>query len=303
MHIYPLNQWDIGITLEIDTSSSQNFVMKTILLTGASTGFGRALATEALGRGHNVSLAVRSPESVSDLVAAHPGKAHSIQFDLTKSADAERAVRETLEHFGTLDVLINNAGYGLLAALEETTDAQLARNLETNFTGPFRLIRAVLPVMRSQKSGRIISMSAIAAYANHPGFAVYAGAKAALDAACDAAAQETAAFGIKFTQVIPGPYRTDFASRSLDRAERLPEYEATVGKFGTLLSKMVGKQPGDPNRAAALILDLLGEEKPPVRLVLGGYANMMFAKKLSSAESELIAWKERALATDFPAGS
>jgi len=277
--------------------------MSTILITGASTGFGRSLALEALNRGHQVALAVRTPENVADLVAAHPGKAHAIRFDLTQPSDAERAVKETIEQFGSLDVLINNAGYGLLAALEETTDEQLARNLETNFTGPFRLIRAALPVMRTQKSGRIISLSAIAAYANHPGFAVYAGAKAALDAACDAAAQETAAFGIKFTQVIPGPYRTDFIGRSLDHAERLPDYEATVGKFGAYLAKVNGKQPGDPVAAARLILNLIDEEKPPFRLVIGNYATSMMTKKLASYGSELEAWKERGLATDFPAGS
>lgn len=277
--------------------------MSTILITGASTGFGRSLATEALDRGHLVALAVRNPESVADLVAAHPGKAHAIRFDLTKPADAERAVRETIEQFGSLDVLINNAGYGLLAALEETTDEQLARNLETNFTGPFRLIRAALPVMRAQKSGRIISLSAIAAYANHPGFAVYAGAKAALDAACDAAAQETVAFGIKFTQVIPGPFRTDFIGRSLDHAERLTDYEATVGKFGAYLAKVNGKQPGDPTAASRLILDLLDAEKPPFRLVIGQYATSMLTKKIAANASELDAWKERGLATDFPAGS
>jgi NAD(P)-dependent dehydrogenase (short-subunit alcohol dehydrogenase family) len=276
--------------------------MKTLLITGASTGFGRSLAKEALERGHQVTLAVRNPESVADLVAQFPGKAHSIRFDLTKPADAERAVAETVEQFGTLDVLINNAGYGLLAALEESTDEQLALNLETNFTGPFRLIRAALPVMRVQKSGRIISLSAIAAYANHPGFAVYGGAKAALDAACDAAAQETAALGIKFTQVIPGPFRTDFIGRSLDHTARLPDYEGTVGKFGGFLSKMEGKQPGDPAKAAAAILDLLDAEEPPFRLLIGGYAHTIFAKKLAAQDAEMKAWKEKGLPTDFAAG-
>lgn len=277
--------------------------MKTLLITGASSGFGRHLAKEALDRGHQVALAMRNPAAVADLASLHPGRAFIVPFDLTKAKDAKRAVEETLEQFGSLDVLINNAGYGLLAALEETTDEQLARNLETNFTGPFRLIRAVLPVMRAQKSGRIISLSAIAAYANHPGFAVYAGAKAALDAACDAAAQETAAFGIKFTQVIPGPYRTDFIGRSLDHAERIPEYEATVGKFGAYLAKVDGKQPGDSLAASRLILDLLDEEKPPFHLVIGQYATATFAKKLASQEAELNAWKEKGLATDFPPGS
>jgi NAD(P)-dependent dehydrogenase (short-subunit alcohol dehydrogenase family) len=277
--------------------------MKTILITGASTGFGRALATEALNRGHQVALAVRNPENVAELVAKFPGRAHPIRFELTKPADAERAVRETVEQFGSLDVLVNNAGYGLLAALEESTDEQLARNLETNFTGPFRLIRAALPVMRGQKSGHIITLSAIAAYANHPGFAVYGGAKAALDAACDAAAQETAALGIKFTQVIPGPFRTDFIGRSLDHATRLPDYEGTVGKFGGFLSKMEGKQPGDPAKAAATILDLMDAEKPPFRFVLGNYGTTTFARKLASVEAELNAWKEKGLPTDFSPGS
>ena len=277
--------------------------MKTLLITGASTGFGRSLAKEALERGHQVTLAVRNPESVADLIAQFPGKAHSIRFDLTKPADAERAVTETVEQFGTLDVLINNAGYGLLAALEESTDEQLARNLETNFTGPFRLIRAALPVMRGQKSGRIITLSAIAAYANHPGFAVYGGAKAALDAACDAAAQETAAFGIKFTQVIPGPFRTDFIGRSLEHAPRLPDYEGTVGKFRGFLSKMEGKQPGDPAKVAAAILDLIDAEEPPFRFVLGKYGTTTFARTLASMEAKLNAWKEKGLPTDFAPGS
>jgi len=277
--------------------------MKTLLITGASTGFGRALASEALSRGHQVALAVRNPESVADLVAQYPGRAYSIRFDLTKAADAERAVKETVEQFGSLDVLINNAGYGLLAALEESTDEQLARNLETNFTGPFRLIRAALPIMRAQKQGRVITMSAIAAYANHPGFAVYAGAKAALDAACDAAAQETAAFGVKFTQVIPGPFRTDFIGRSLDHGVRIPDYEGTVGKFGGFLSKMDGKQPGDPAAASRLVMDLLDEEKPPFRLLIGGYAHMIYGKKLASMEAEMNAWKEKGQPTDFSPGT
>ena len=260
---------------------------------------GSALATEALNRGHQVALAVRDPESVAGLTAQFPGKAIAIRFDLTKAADAEMAAKATLEQFGQLDILINNAGYGLLAALEESTDEQLARNLETNFIGPFRLIRAVLPVMRAQKSGYVITMSAIAAYANHPGFAVYGGAKAALDASCDAAAQEVAPLGIKFTQVIPGPFRTDFIGRSLDHTPRIPDYEGTVGKFGGFLSKMDGKQPGDPAKAAALILDLIDAEKPPFRLLIGGYAYTMFAKKIVSMEAEMNAWKDKGQSMDF----
>lgn len=273
---------------------------RTLLITGASSGFGRALAVEALARGHQVTLAVRDTECVADLVAANPERAFAVGFDLTAPSDAERAVRATVDRFGRLDVLVNNAGYGLLAALEESTDEQLARNLETNFTGPFRLIRAALPVMRAQRSGRVITLSAIAAYANHPGFAVYGGAKAALDAACDAAAQEVAPFGIRFTQVIPGPFRTDFIGRSMDRAERIPDYGGSVGKFGDVLSRMDGRQPGDPSRAAAAILDLMDAEKPPFRFLIGAYAQATFARKLAAQEAEMQAWKAAGLATDFP---
>jgi len=124
----------------------------------------------------------------------------------------------------------------------------------------------------------------------------------ALNAACDAAAQETAAFGIKFTQVIPSPYRTDFIGLSFDHAPRIPEYEATVGKFGAYLAKVEGKQPGDPAAAARLILDLLDEEKPPFRLVIGQYATTTFTKKLAASEAELTIWKDPGLATDFPPG-
>jgi NAD(P)-dependent dehydrogenase (short-subunit alcohol dehydrogenase family) len=276
--------------------------MKTLLITGASTGFGRSLAEEALQRGHQVALAVRNPESVADLVFQSPEKAFAIRFDLTKSEDAPNAINAIVEKYGRIDVLINNAGYGLLASLEETTDAQLQRNLETNFTGPLRLIRAALPAMREQKAGLIINLSAIAAYANHAGFAVYGGAKAALDAACDAAAQDVASYGIKFTSVVPGPFRTDFIGRSLEHSPRMPAYEATVGKFGAFLEKMKGRQPGDPKRAAKVIIDLLDAEKPPFRLLLGGYAHTMFAKKLASQEAEMNTWREIGLKTDFPQG-
>lgn len=290
------------LRVEVTPTGTHDPRMKTLLITGASSGFGRHLAANALLRGHRVMMAVRNPESVSDLVESNPETAAAISFDLTAPADAALAIGETLRCFGRIDCLINNAGYGLLAALEETTDEQLARNLETNFTGPLRLIRAVLPAFREQKAGHVISISAIAAYANHSGFAVYGGAKAALDAACDAVAQETAPYGIRFTQVVPGPFRTDFIGRSLEKGEPLAAYAATVGKFGSYLEKINGTQPGDPAAAAKAIIDLLDLEKPPVRLVLGNYATTMFAKKLTAQESELAAWRDIGIATDVAPG-
>ena len=276
--------------------------MKTLLITGASTGFGRSIAKESLARGHRVVLAVRSPESVADLIEGHAGQAAAIQFDLTNPDDPAKAVAETISRYGQLDVLVNNAGYGLLAALEETTDEQIQRNLETNFTGPLRLIRAALPEMRDRKSGRIVNISAIAAYANHAGFSVYGGAKAALDAASEAIAEEVAPHGIKFTLVVPGPFRTDFISRSLENSTGLPEYAGTVGKFASILQKINGRQPGDPAKAAKVICDVIASEDPPMRLTIGAYACDRFGKKLASLRGELDRWQSTGLPTDFPVG-
>lgn len=275
--------------------------MASLLITGTSSGLGKALASEALARGHSVALGVRDPDVAADLAGRYPATARVIALDLTRRGDPDRAVRETVGYFGGIDALVNNAGYGLLGSLEETGDDALARNLETNFVGPFRLIRSAIPFMRAQGGGRIISISAIAAYANHPGFSVYAAAKAALDAACDAAAQETAAFGIRFTQIIPGPYRTDFISRSMERVPAGAAYASTVGKFGAYLGKIDGAQPGDPVAAARLILDLLDEKNPPFRLIMGRYASAAFQRKLTSNREELDAWRQRGEATDFPA--
>ena len=275
--------------------------MKTILLTGASTGFGHSLAEEALSRGHQVALAVRDLSKVADFTERYPEQTRAIRFDLTIKEDAERAISETIARFGSLDILINNAGYGLLAPLEGTTDEQLECNLTTNFTGPLRLIRAALPIFRTQQCGHIVNLSAIAAYANHAGFSVYGGAKAALDAACEAVAEECAPFGIHFTAVIPGPFRTDFIARSLDteQATTVSEYAPTVGKFASILQRMNGRQPGDPDKAAKAICDLLELEKPPARLLLGAYAYDRFGKKLATLDAEMNATKELGWPTDF----
>jgi NAD(P)-dependent dehydrogenase (short-subunit alcohol dehydrogenase family) len=277
--------------------------MKTLLITGASSGFGKSLAEEALGRGHQVAMAVRDVTSVADLIERFPDCAAAYPFDLTNKADASRIMTATISRFGHLDVLVNNAGYGLLAAFEETTDDQLERNLETNFTGPYRLMRAVLPLFREQKSGQFINISAIAAYVNHAGFSVYGGAKAALDAASEALAEEVKSFGIRTTLVVPGPFRTEFIGRSLENPPHLASYEGSVGKFGSYLQKINGHQPGDPARAAKAIINLLDAEKPPFRLILGAYANTMYSRKLATLEAEWKEWKELGIPTDFLSGT
>ncbi len=273
--------------------------MKTWLITGASTGLGRQLAETALKCGDQCILTARKPEQLDDLVSLFSHLAIALPLDVTQPGQITAAFAAAREHFGVIDVVVNNAGYGLLAALEETDDARLAKNLETNLIGPLRVMRAAIPIMRAQQHGHILNISAAAAFGNYPGFAVYGASKAGLEAASEAVAAECAPFGIKITLVVPGPFRTEFISRSLDVAPRLPEYVNTVGKFETFLTRINGKQPGDPQKAAEAIYQIAGLDKPPFRLVLGKYATDKFDKKIKAQATELEAWKSVGMPTDF----
>lgn len=278
-------------------------MIKTWLITGASTGFGRALAVHALGRGDKVVLAVRQPETARSLTEEYPQTAAVVTLDVTRPESIAAAVPAAWECFGggRVDVIVNNAGYGLLASLEETDDARLAHCLATNLIGPLQIMRAAVPLLRAQGGGgHIINNSAVAAFSNHVGFAVYGAAKAGLEAASDALAAEVAPFKIKVTLVVPGPFRTDFIGRSLDAVTPGADYANTVGKFGAYLQKIDGRQPGDPARAAAAICQAVDSEKPPARLVLGKYAHDAYDKKLKAMAAELAAWRETGLPTDFP---
>ncbi len=191
-------------------------------------------------------------------------------------------------------------GYGLIGALEEVSDEQIWRNFDTNLFGAINMIRAVLPVLRQQKSGHIVNMSAIAGFSNELGFSIYGGAKFALEGVSEALHGEVAPLGIKVTIVEPGPFRTDFIGRSLDRAEHnLDEYQQTVGKFLQFLDKIEGTQPGDPDKAAQVLIQVVNSDNPPLRLVLGKYAYSKFRKKIESLTAELDAWEQIAASTDF----
>ncbi len=270
------------------------------LITGCSSGFGRELAIAALRAGHKVAMTSRDLRALDPLVALARDRAHAMMLDMTDPVGPARVVADAHRRFGGIDVLVSNAGYGLVASLEETSEAQLDRNITTNFIGPLRLIRAALPIMRGQQSGRIVCMGAAAAMMNHAGFSIYAGAKAGLEAACDAIAQEVAPFGIRVTTVIPGPFRTDFVARNLDKPEHpMPEYSGTSGKFAALLRTINGKQPGDPAKAAQALLKLAAMEAPPLRLYLGKYAFGMAKQRLSQTQAELDASAPIGLDTDF----
>lgn len=268
-------------------------------ITGTSSGFGRSLVEQALAAGDRVVATARNPEKVAELADLAPESLRVLPLDVTQREEVFRAVAEAQGIWGRLDVVVNNAGYGLVGALEEYEDVQLERNLATNLMGPIQVIRAALPILRAQGSGHIVNFSAAAAIANYPGFSVYGGAKAALEAVTESLRLEVAAFGIHVTLVVPGPFRTDFISRSLDRGRRrMTEYDASSGRFAGLLGKMDGKQPGDPDRAALAIVRMVKEGRAPLRLVLGKYAIEKTRRILSGREAELREWEQVGLGTD-----
>ncbi len=276
--------------------------MKTWFITGASSGFGRALASAVIAHGYQVAVTARDVSQVEDLVQNHPLQARAYALDVTQPESIQQAIAEARRDFGRLDVVVNNAGYGLIGALEECSEDQMLQNIETNLTGPLRVMRAALPIFREQRGGHFINMGAAAAISNYAGFSVYGGAKAGMELASEAVAAEAAPFGVKVTVVIPGPFRTDFIARSLDRAKQaVQEYGATAGKFRGFLEKVDGRQPGDPAAAAQAIIQAVESDKPPFRLVLGKYAYQKARRQLDRLRAELDAWESVGLPTDYPA--
>jgi NAD(P)-dependent dehydrogenase (short-subunit alcohol dehydrogenase family) len=274
--------------------------MKTWFITGASSGFGRALAAAVIAHGDRVAVTAREVDRVADFPEDFPLQAKAYALDVTKVETIQQALTEAWRDFGGLDVVVNNAGYGLIGALEECSEEQMLRNIETNLTGPLRVMRAALPMFREQKRGHFINLGAAAAISNYAGFAVYGGAKAGMELASEAVAAEAAPWGVKVTVVVPGPFRTDFITRSLDRAEAADTcYAATAGKFLGFLEKVDGKQPGDPAAAARAIIQAAESDKPPFRLVLGKYAYQKARRQLDKERAELDAWESVGIPTDF----
>ena len=271
------------------------------LITGCSSGLGRALAARVLARGYRLIATARHPETLAALVATDPDRCRAVALDVADAAQVAPVVAQAAEAFGRLDVVVNNAGYGLVGAVEEYDDAQIARNFETNFFGALRVIRAALPILRAQRSGHFVNLSAAAVIANYPGFSIYGATKWALEGLSESLAAEVRPLGLRVTIVQPGPFRTDFVSRSLERATRhIPDYDPSSGKFRRFLETMSGRQPGDPTKAADAIIAAVASENPPLRLVLGKYAIDKARRKLGSAAREIEAGSAAGLATDFP---
>jgi NAD(P)-dependent dehydrogenase (short-subunit alcohol dehydrogenase family) len=269
-------------------------------ITGCSSGLGASIARAALNAGDSVVATARNAQSLASLVALAPDRCRALTLDVTNTSQMRDAVQTALGVHGHIDVLCSNAGYGMIASLEETTDEQLSRNIATNFIAPLNLVRSVLPAMRARRSGHLLMISAIAALANHEGFSVYGGAKAGLEAAMEAVALEVKPLGIRTTLVLPGPTRTDFIARNLESPQSpIADYAPTSGKFATFLKSISGKQTGDPDKVAKLIVDVTREAQPPMRLITGKYANTRAKSKLRGMQAEIETWESRAAATDY----
>jgi len=262
---------------------------------------GRDIALEALERGYRVALTARNPDSVADLVARFPQRSTAVALDVTDRAQIERAVEHARRTFGPIDVLVNNAGYGYIAAIEEGDESEVRAMFETNFWGLLAVTRAVLPEMRARRSGQIINNSSQAGLMSYPGTAYYSTSKFAVEALSEGLSREVAPFGIRVTAVEAGPVRTDWAGRSMKRAPiRIADYAEIVGARAQLIVDMDGKQPGDPRRAAQAIVALAESENPPRQLLLGRGVLATYRQKLAEVATMLDAWEEVTLGADFP---
>ena len=245
---------------------------QTILITGASAGFGRAFALEALRLGHNVVATARAIERVADIAALAPGRVLPLALDVDRPETLGAAVDAVLDRFGRIDTLINNAGYGLVGALEETSAVEWQALFRTNLFGAVEMTRAVLPVMRAQGQGAIVNISSMGGQMSWAGFSTYSAAKFALEGLSEALADEVKAFGIQVMVVEPGAFRTDFAGGALRHMPINPAYDATVGETRKFAQGMDKTQPGDPQKAAKAVFEAPATANPPMRLALGNDA-------------------------------
>jgi NAD(P)-dependent dehydrogenase (short-subunit alcohol dehydrogenase family) len=269
------------------------------LITGGSSGFGRALAEAALARGDRVAATARRAERLGDLVREAPERAHAVALDLADPEGPARAVDGVLGRFGRVDVLVNNAGHGQVGAVEETTEEELREIFDVHVFGPAALVRAVLPAMRRQGSGAIVQMSSFGGQVAYPGFSAYCATKFALEGFSEALAAEVAPFGVKILVVEPGAFRTGFSGGALAQSRQMTEYAGTVGPTREMITGIDGTQPGDPAKAARAILAALDSEDTPLRLPLGADAVEGIRGKLDSVRAELDRWEAVSLATAF----
>jgi len=270
-------------------------------ITGASTGLGRTLAETVLAHGDRVVATARNVTALDDLTGARPEDVIRLPLDVTDPVQVRATVAEAIERAGAIDVLVNNAGHGLIGALEELSDEQIRRILGTNVFGVLAVTRAVLPHMRARRRGHIVQLSSVGGMVGNPGHALYATSKFALEGMSEALAGEVKPLGIRVTIVEPGPFRTDFHGRSLEYAEPIEDYRDTpAGTLRERFGTQDGTQPNDPVRAAEAIILAVRDESSPLRLPLGPEAVTRIRAKLRGQLADLEAWEKVSLDTRFP---
>jgi NAD(P)-dependent dehydrogenase (short-subunit alcohol dehydrogenase family) len=274
-------------------------IAKTLLITGVSSGFGRALAEEALARGHRIVGTVRSEQALHDFEMLAPGAATGRVLDVTEFDAIDAVVADIEKSKGPVDVLINNAGYGHEGILEESPLAELQRQFAVNVFGAVAMMKAVLPYMRRRRRGHILNITSMGGYITLPGIAYYCGSKFALEGISETLGKEVAPLGITVTAVAPGSFRTDWAGRSMVRTPRsIPDYDKLFDPIRATRQQKSGQQLGDPAKAARVMLDVIDNPSPPAHLLLGSDALGLVRQKLSELTAEIDQWEAISRSTD-----
>jgi NAD(P)-dependent dehydrogenase (short-subunit alcohol dehydrogenase family) len=273
---------------------------RVFLITGVSSGFGRALSEAALTAGHTVIGTVRSEAAIAEFEKLHADRAHGVVLDVTDFAAIESTIKDIAERVGPIDVLVNNAGYGHEGTLEESPLDELLRQFNVNVFGAVAMIKAVIASMRVRRTGHIINITSMGGLVALPGISYYCGSKFALEGISESLEKELRGFNIKVTSVAPGSFRTDWAGRSMVRTERsIDDYDSVFKPIRRARAAKDGKQAGDPAKAAQVLLDIIANDNPPVHLVLGSDALSLVRDKLSGLQSEIDAWESVSKSTDF----
>ena len=271
---------------------------KVWFITGSSRGLGRSLTEAVLAKGGRVAATARNPEQINDLITRYPDQILPIKLDVTQREQIDQAVAKTITHFGRIDVLVNNAGFGIIGAAEAYTDEQMRSQLETNLYAPIEITRAVLPHMRKQRSGRILQISSIGGRVGNAGLTMYQAAKFGLGGFSEALSREVLPLGIYVTSVEPGGFRTDWAGDSMSYAPPIEGYETTVGQRFDFIKSGSFVPMGDPNKAAAVMVDLVEHPEPPIHLVLGSDSVGILQHAEAERQSEFDKWLPVSMSTD-----
>jgi NAD(P)-dependent dehydrogenase (short-subunit alcohol dehydrogenase family) len=276
---------------------------KVWFITGCSTGFGRELAKEVLASGYRAAVASRNTDDIKDITEAYPDTAISIKLDVTKADDITAAVTQVQEKFGQIDVLVNNAGIGYFGAIEESEEDEVRRMFEINFFGLANVTKAVLPILRKQRSGHILNVASIGGLVGFPAVGYYNATKFAVDGFSESLSKEVAPLGIKVTVIAPSGFRTDWAGRSANNSKIvIDDYKETAEVNKNNIRGYSGNQPGDPVRAAKAMIKAVESENPPLRLLLGEAALKGARNKLEVLKKDFDTWEETTVGADFPKG-